>query len=146
MQSTPTKLVRQTYTTECGAACVAMLAGVGIRKARSLLGMNSTQRARRTSPEDIRRALAEADLVLGRETWTSNWHNVAKQTQPVLVALNYRPKDLTNGRDCYVWHWAVYDPRRKTRPLLDPQSKSSPRDPGRSVLSSYFKVLQHGDA
>ena len=136
------KLVSQEHRTECGAACVAMLARVPIEEARVKVHGGASDRSRRTYPKDIRLALASFGLVLGREIWTSNWRNVAKQSQPVLVAMNYRLKSTKSGAKQELWHWAVYDPRSPSAPLLDSQSKVSPRLPGPSKLASYFKVTR----
>jgi ABC-type bacteriocin/lantibiotic exporter with double-glycine peptidase domain len=136
MKTTPLKHVRQIERTECGAACVAILAGVSLAKARTLLGQSSEDKNNRTSTEDIRAALAKLQIRLGRENYCTSWEKIDAKLQRGLLAVS----DKNIGEPNQTWHWVVYDRVEGESPILDPQSKLERRKPGRLRAYSYFYV------
>ena len=134
--------VAQHKTTECGAACVAMLCGIGIAEARGLLGQRRSDETGWTSTSQIRTAISLRGLRLGNEVWTDDWTRLKSKDAPLLVAVNYKEWKTKTGLAKVSWHWAVYDPSDPEKPLLDPLSKKERRAPRTTRLCSYFHVYR----
>lgn len=132
-----TKFIAQQHPTECGAACVAMLAGTSLKEARKKLKPSAPTRSLRTDSAELRAALKAFGFKLGRETYSESWEALAKKTTPLLVAVNY---DSIR----HIWHWCVYDPRAPGAPLYDPKARGGKaRKPSSATrLASYFSVTQ----
>jgi hypothetical protein len=136
VKTTALKHVSQIKKTECGAACVAILAGVSLDKARTLLEQSSENKNSRTSTKEIRSALAKVKIRLGRENYCPSWEKIDSKLQRGLIAVS----DKNIGEPNQTWHWVVYDRVEVESPILDPQSKLERRKPGRLRAYSYFYV------
>lgn len=137
--ATPMNHVRQIAGTECGAACLAMLARVTLQEARAVLYGDPLPRHLGTTSDDVRAALANFGLVLGRFVPSAAWGVLERRDVPALVSVGYR-SGTVNGVPRIRRHWVVFDPCRPATPVLDPLSKVGPRAPGRSQMLGYHHV------
>lgn len=132
-QSAKIRLVRQRTGTSCGLACVAMLA----RKPPSEVSRILKARLKEYSSEhtdipDIRFALREFGLRLGRRVSTRHWRKTAALRVWGLAAV--RHKRLRGGYER--WHWVVVEIRAGQPVVWDPL-----RNHGPHVTSTRFHCL-----
>lgn len=112
----------------CGVACVAMLAGVNYQAARVKM---FPRRGGYTNTADLRRALRKFKLkcaprmVTFRSSGFRNYKDLPTDAILKLIAPTHPPG---------VWHWVVWDARRKC--LLDPRK----RPYRRFRITSYLAV------
>lgn len=104
------RLVRQKTRTDCGIACLAMLAGISWVKARNALfrpGEKSFYTHKATMIDALRRfgVITSKRLVVCK--------NPRRLKKDALLRTNV----LANGN----WHWAVWDAKREK--VLDPYYK-----------------------
>lgn len=131
--------IKQRKPKECGVACVATIAGISLREARTLMGhTDNNKEPGWTGTEDLRKALAKKKLKLGRETYCSDWTHIAQRLRTGIVAVNAHYRKGVLDR----WHWIVYDSSDPKHPIRDPQAKQDRRSPGRTRAYSYFHVRQ----
>jgi hypothetical protein len=107
------EFVAQGTRDECGVACVAMLAGVSL--ARSRRAFSFLDEIGKTYSSDVRQALREFNLRLGRGVACNDWSMIRRNARRALVAVNRKRV----GRS-FTWHWVVYDASRLIQPILDP--------------------------
>jgi len=103
------RYVRQRTDTECGIACIAMLADVSYEDARQALFGPKHKGKGRTQKDQMRKALTGFGVIT-----TKRLIRCARQPtlkRDALVRANVAPK---SGN----WHWAVWDARRQR--FLDP--------------------------
>jgi ABC-type bacteriocin/lantibiotic exporter with double-glycine peptidase domain len=102
------RLIKQRTKTDCGVACLAMLAGVSWAKARDALEFTRLDKSFWTTKDSMRCALQK----LGVDT-TKNLVR-CKYPQNLRKDALLKTNVLKNGN----WHWAVWDHKRQK--LLDP--------------------------
>ena len=96
-----TRLIRQRQATDCGVACLAMLARVSYETAyatMAALGYDQGPRPMATNYQKIERAMAEHGLLTQRRRW-SGWNDVHS------MGLLKVPSDARMIRRH--WHWVV---------------------------------------
>lgn len=137
------KLVRQKKTTECGAACVAMLTGTSLARAKKNIQFRNSGNLRTFSP-DLRQALAKSNIRLGRRidtrlkigpgsrVDTKLWEKLISGKAQALVAL-WRPPSAKNEAR---WHWVVFD----REGVLDPKKSHIRTDYGRMRIWWYHPI------
>lgn len=103
--------MKQKTATDCGVACVAMLAGVSWAKARNALNYDKKDTKFWTNKDTMRDALLSLGVITAKDLV------VCKNPQRLQRDALLRTNVLANGN----WHWAVWDAKRKT--LLDPYYK-----------------------
>jgi hypothetical protein len=102
--------LKQKTKTDCGVACVAMLAGVSWAKARDAL-FDKAARTFWTQKDDMINALGHLGVTVSKRLV------VCKHPDRLQVDALLRTNILANGN----WHWAVWDAKRKK--ILDPYYK-----------------------
>lgn len=117
----PIQRVVQTTGTSCGVACVAMLARLSFRDAKSLVSLvlkkDWNQGNHRTHASDLRAMLKPVGWRLGRQVKCRTWRKVPPEA---LVAVQRKlPKNE--------WHWVVsgvddagpyfFDPRKNVKAI-----------------------------
>lgn len=105
------RTIRQKGETDCGIACLAMLADISWKEARNALFGTRPKRSFRTTKEEMRSALARFGVV------TSKRLVVCKHPERLKRDALLRTNVLGNGN----WHWAVWDSTRSK--VLDPYYK-----------------------
>ena len=116
---TSMRFIRQKYSTSCGIACVAMIAGKShktiMQKAIELFQWLSEdlEYNSRTSRKMIKILLAEYGFEGAFKSFSS-WENIEGVN---LVAVRYNPK---TGN----WHWVVAKRDRTTLKIYDPEKES----------------------
>lgn len=103
--------VKQKTETDCGVACVAMLAGVSWAKARDALDFERNDTAFWTDMDSMKTALKRLGVI------TAERLSVCKNPKNLQTDALLRTNLLANGN----WHWAVWDARRQK--ILDPYYK-----------------------
>lgn len=91
------KQVKQRYETDCGVACVAMLAGCSYRKAFKVLGFADNQRKFYTRHHHLISSLEKLGCVVKRKRFHS-WRKICGRA---IVPINHKQ----NGD----WHWVAFD-------------------------------------
>lgn len=125
--------VRQSRGTDCGVACVRILAGVSAACAMKAPKLEPAAIFHRTRPEQIRAALASFGVWMFREVHCEDWSKIPQRVNRALLVVNYDDVKDT-------WHWVVFDRADPKTPILDPQSKNR-RSVHRSTrLFSYYRV------
>lgn len=130
------KRVAQRSRYDCGAACVAMVAGVPYKKAHQLLygddGIDLTE------TRDLVLALEKSGIKLSKKRTPfrdANGDRLASISEKQ-VDLNFDAILATKPRQTGIWHWVVWD--SSSRRILDP--KSTP--PKRWRYSHYLRVFR----
>lgn len=110
--------VRQRFRSDCGVACVAMVAGVGYREAFDAFGFVEGERHFYTNHGQLVRALEVLGCTVERRKFTS-WENIPGRA---ILPVNHR----CNRRN---FHWVVFDGRavRDPNPEREPQVKDFKR-------------------
>lgn len=106
-------LIRQRTNTDCGVACLAMLAGISWEQAREALFNGTPKRSFRTKVQQMRIALLKFGIIMSPSLVVCK--NPSRLSRDALLRTNV----LANGD----WHWAVWDSKRKK--LLDPYYKQT---------------------
>lgn len=113
--------IKQRHKTDCGIACVAMIAGVPYATAKKLFKANPDGKWL-TETDDLKRALGHFGITTEVRfrrlpaTDAKRWKEVLRRTGRVaLVRSPVRPSDNT-------YHWRVYDPVKDR--VLDPRQKN----------------------
>lgn len=104
--------VRQRKKSDCGVACVAMVAGVSYRKAFDAFGFDAGQNTFYTSHKKLEEALGKLGCAVQREMFTS-WDTILGSA---ILAVNRR----CNRRN---FHWIVFN----GKVVLDPNPKRPSR-------------------
>src|SRR5260221_11505560 len=102
------RLVRQKTTTDCGIACFASLAGISYTQAQRAVFGEKHKGPSYTYTDQMRKALKDFGVILAHRL--VRCPRPARLTQDALIRTN----KLSNG----MWHWVVWDARR--RKILDP--------------------------
>lgn len=102
------RAIRQKGETDCGVACVAMLAGISWAQARKALFGAHRPKGYYTTKEEVRAALTRLGVITSKRLAVCK--NPERLTRDALLRTNV----LANGN----WHWAVWD--AKTKKVLDP--------------------------
>ena len=105
------RTVRQRGESDCGIACLAMLAGISWVEARKELFGSQARRGFRTNKDEMRAALRRLGII------TSKKLQVCKDPRRLTRDALLRTNLLADGN----WHWAVWDAKR--RRILDPYYK-----------------------
>jgi ABC-type bacteriocin/lantibiotic exporter with double-glycine peptidase domain len=105
------RLVRQRTDTDCGVACLAMLAGIPWAQARHALFDRAPTKSFATNTQQMRAALLEFGIVTSLRLFTCK--NPLQLKRDALLRTNVK----TNGDS----HWAVWDFKRQR--VLDPYYK-----------------------
>ncbi|MBF0860371.1 hypothetical protein HKD24_14390 [Gluconobacter sp. LMG 31484] len=105
------KLIKQKTETDCGVACVAMLAGVSWAKARDALNFKKSDKKFYTDKDSVRNALTRLGVITEKNFVVCKYPE--RLTKDALLRTNL----LANGN----WHWAVWDAKRQE--ILDPYYK-----------------------
>lgn len=128
------KIIKQHHPTECGAACVAMLTGSSLAKARAAIRFTNGGDYR-TYPSNLRQALAKSGIRLGRKVKCSSWNALLGRSVLAISAVHHyvTPSGLDR------WHWLLFDGTGAEPRLLDPQ-RGIRTDFGRIHLSWYHLV------
>lgn len=105
------ELIWQRTKTDCGVACVAMVAGVTYEEAEAAFDFPKRQRHRRTDMWDVYRALRK----LGKKPEKRLVPGPANGTNAVLKCNRGRRRTVVNVRR---WHWCVWDSAQQR--VLDP--------------------------
>jgi len=122
------KKVAQKKRTDCGVACVAMVAGVDYDAAHRVLGEASW---RRTHVADLRKALARFEIGLGHRSFPISPENLPDLPFDCLLKTRPGPKSKN-------FHWMVWSSQLKK--VIDPLPKGSAyKDPAARV-SAYIQV------
>ncbi len=98
-----TRLIRQRQTTDCGVACLAMLAGITYHKAyttMTLLGYDKSPRPMATNYKQIEHSLAQHALATKRVKWLGweAFHGLGLLKVPTRYPAPPQEKH---------WHWVV---------------------------------------
>lgn len=104
--------VRQRTKSDCGVACVAMIARVRYREAFSAFGFSEHEKRFYTNHGQLVAALENLGCEVQRKKFSS-WQNIPGCA---IVPVNHR----CNRRN---FHWVVYDGKF----VLDPNPKRKPR-------------------
>jgi ABC-type bacteriocin/lantibiotic exporter with double-glycine peptidase domain len=110
------KRVKQKHENDCGIACIAMIAGVSYREAlkaayQDYLSDDWNRKDFRLGQKEIRAALDNFGLKLGRKVRTTDWNKVPDRA---LAAIRYEP-------EINEWHWVVHIRDSADRFVLDPR-------------------------
>ncbi len=107
------RFVPQRKSTECGVACVAMLASVSLSAARKAVGCSSY-----TDIDEIRTALNDYGICLGRKVKARTWNRLLDRKAEVtaLVATGYR-------RAKEKWHWVLCVGNSNSYEILNPRTR-----------------------
>lgn len=105
------RLIRQRTSTDCGVACLAMLAGISWAQARNALFDEKRNVSFATGVQQMRLALLGFGIVTSLRLVVCK--NPSRLRRDALLRTNV----LANGG----WHWAVWDSKRKK--VLDPYYK-----------------------
>lgn len=100
------RLVPQRYSTDCGVACVAMIAGVSYQEAFDAIGFTAERKQFYTTHTCVTNALRRLGISVKRRKFRS-WQEISG---PAIVPVNHR----SSGQ---FFHWVVFDGRR----ILDPK-------------------------
>jgi len=105
------RYTKQKTKTDCGVACVAMLAGVSWAKARDALNFEKHETDFRTNKDSMSTALRRLGVI------TAERLVVCKNPERLQMDALLRTNLLANGN----WHWAVWDAKKQK--ILDPYYK-----------------------
>lgn len=105
------KLVRQKKDSDCGPACLAMLAGIPLVEATRAIFGDAPRKKYYTEKDQLRAALTHYGVITLRNLRRCS--DPTKLTRDALLKTNMR-------KDGY-YHWAVWDAKRQK--LLDPLYK-----------------------
>ena len=117
------KRVPQRTQTDCGVACVAMLAGVPYEEARAAFKFR--HRNQITSTKDCIKALRRLGVLVADRLRPLGPDPVETLTCRALLKTNKR-------RTC--WHWTVYDPA--SRSIIDPSASHEHR------VTAYLPLME----
>lgn len=96
------RLVRQKKgSTECGVACVAMLARITPEQAHACIHFPNSKNSRTTATE-LRKALKQYGIVLQKKVESSDWKSLKQKDGVALVATRY-------NKDKDEWHWILFN-------------------------------------
>ena len=124
------KALRQRKSTDCGIACVAMLANCFYSDAKRTLFPNGPgKNGYVTTKDQMRMALLQLGVITSRRLVRCG--RDISLTRDALLATNYRSSDDE-------WHWAVWDSKRKK--ILDPYYKRTRPFSQLTVLRRYRMV------
>jgi hypothetical protein len=115
-----------------------MLTGKSLTEARSEIQLTNDGDYR-TYPSDLRRALANSSIRLGRKVDCSSWDSILNRSVQALVAVRHTV--TPNGLDR--WHWLLFDGTCSSPRLLDPE-RGIRTDFGRIRLKWYHLVTPDG--
>ena len=117
------RLVRQRTGTSCGLACIAMLARSKASEVTRILKRRlNDYSSEHTDISDIRFALRQLGLELGRKVASRNWRTATRLQTLGLAAV--RHKRLRHGYER--WHWVVVEIRKGQPVVWDPARKTGP--------------------
>lgn len=116
------RLVPQRHTTDCGVACVAMIAGVSYQQAFNAIGFSEVHKQFYTTHTCLTIALRKLGAHVRWKKFRS-WHDIPG---PAIVAVNHR-------RKCRKFHWVLYDGKR----IIDPECK----DRSRYCASGFYLLI-----
>lgn len=122
------KRVTQKRGTDCGIACVAMVAGVSYEEAEKAMGAAAHSR---TQVADLRRALRKLGYSLGHRSIPVAPERLQYLTFDCILKTKPGPK---SGN----WHWMVWDSRAQK--ILDPQPKEKAYKKPLGRVSAYIQI------
>lgn len=132
------RMIMQRRSTECGAACVAMLTGTSLTAARAAIEFNNDGDYR-TYPSGLRRVLCTAGIRLGRKVECSSWDGLRKRSVRAIAAVRHHV--TPSGLDR--WHWILFDSTGDVPRAFDPE-RGIRTDFGRIRLSWYHLLIEAG--
>lgn len=91
----------------------------------------------RTYPGDLRLALRNSGIRLGRQVSCASWDALKARAVKALAAIRYQV--MRNGAER--WHWVVFDGTGKLPRILDPE-RGARNDFGRMHIKWYHLVDQ----
>lgn len=106
------RCVRQKYRSDCGVACVAMLAGVSYQVAFNAFGFHEGETRFYTGHGQLLEALEKLGCGVKRKRFRS-WEDISGSA---ILPVNHRC-------DRRHFHWVVYDGKA----IIDPYPKRPPR-------------------
>jgi ABC-type bacteriocin/lantibiotic exporter with double-glycine peptidase domain len=122
------KKVVQRKRTDCGVACVAMVAGVTYSEAHKALGEVSQ---RRTQVADLRKALRKLGIGLGHRSVPISPEKLSGLPFDCLLKTRPGPK---SGN----WHWMVWNSRLKE--IFDPLPEGKAYKNPAARVAAYIQV------
>jgi ABC-type bacteriocin/lantibiotic exporter with double-glycine peptidase domain len=105
------RMIKQRNETDCGIACLAMLASISWAQAKHALFGKRRRKGFYTTKDEMRAALIRFGVI------TSKRLVVCRNPERLERDAPLRTNVLANGN----WHWAVWDAKRKK--VLDPYYK-----------------------
>ena len=127
------KRVAQKKRTDCGVACVAMVADVSYEDAQEAMGDAAYSR---TQVADLRKALGKLGYCLGHRSIPIAPEKLQQLTFDCILKTKPGPK---SGN----WHWMVWDSHAQK--ILDPQSKGRAYKKPLARVSAYIEVKCAGE-
>ncbi|MDD4913360.1 MAG: hypothetical protein PHP57_13795 [Sideroxydans sp.] len=125
--------IRQRYKSDCGVACVAMVANVTYRRAFEVFGFDDVK-SFYTSHNNLEAALIELGCQVQRKKFVT-WDEVAGSA---IIPVNHRRKRQN-------FHWVVFD----RQAVLDPNPHRPPRQRSFERYRAsgwYLLVLKHRES
>lgn len=127
------KRVTQRERTDCGVACIAMVASVSYEDAQKALGDAAHSR---TQVADLRKALDKLGYCLGRRSIPIAPEKLQQLTFDCILKTKPGPK---SGN----WHWMVWD--SNAQKILDPQPKGKAYKRPLSRVSAYIQIKRKAE-
>jgi len=115
------KRICQRYRSDCGVACVAMIAGVSYQQAFAVFGFAEGEKGFHTRHKDLVEALDKLGCQVQRKMFRA-WEDIPGHA---ILAVNHRCKRRN-------FHWVVFDGKA----VLDP----SPHRPARERRLNCYRA------
>jgi len=139
---TPTQIqfVRQQTGTSCGIASLSMLTGLSIGALRKVLASRLIDfEDDCTDSSDLRAALAQIGIRLGRMVRTKDWSKVSRTGGRALAAVRFRR--LKGGYER--WHWVVVDGAEDPPVVWDPYRRDGRRHDLHNLPLAWYHPVQY---
>lgn len=121
------RFVPQRYSSDCGVACIAMIAGVSYQEAFDVIGFPEERTQFYTTHTCLTNALRRLGVLVMRRKFRS-WHDIAGLA---IVAVNHR-------RNRRYFHWVIFDGAA----IIDPSPKGKLKKNIRYLASGrYLQVV-----
>lgn len=124
------KRVEQKRGTDCGVACVAMIAGITYETAEEAMGLAVHSR---TEVRDLRKALEKFGYNLGYRSIPATSEKLRCLHFDCILKTKPGPKSRN-------WHWMVWDSR--TQSILDPLPEGKAYKRPESRVYAYIQVMR----
>jgi hypothetical protein len=131
------RFIRQRKWTECGVACLAMVAGLTLRAAREKFAFPKPGYYG-ADVDDMRRAFEASGKRLGRKVRSRTWARLRERNTPItaLVAVSMARRGTRNAG---YWHWVLFNGNHDYYEILDPK-RGRRQSEGKLRISWYHLI------